>query len=246
MRLDKFLTATGCCSRTEAKRAVRGGNVLVNGLPAASADMKVNEETDQIVFCGKVVSYQKYCYIMLNKPEGVVSATEDPREKTVLDLLPGNVRRPGLFPCGRLDKNTVGLMMITDDGLLGHRLLSPKHHVTKEYRFCAKFPISEEDVAQMEQGLVLDDGYVTLPAKVWVDDTRKGGVITLTEGKYHQIKRMLEAVHNQITFLERIRFGCLSLDEALERGEWRYLTQEEIAGLEAHASRESQITEDGE
>lgn len=235
MRLDKFLSVTGCCSRADAKRAVRGGNVWVNGQAAHAADMKIDENKDQILYFGKEILYQKYLYIMMNKPAGVVSATEDERELTVLNLLPDEIRREGLFPCGRLDKNTVGLLLVTDDGELAHRLLSPKNHVAKDYYFCSKFPISDEDCEKMEQGLVLDDGYVTLPARITLDEGRKSGKITLTEGKYHQIKRMLEAVHNQITFLERIRFGCLTLDSNLNRGEWRFLTSQEIAGLEAHA-----------
>ena len=235
MRLDKFLTVTGCCSRSEAKRVVRGGGVTVNGVPARSSDMKVSELTDRIAFCGKTVVYQQFRYIMLNKPSGVVSATEDGKDPTVLDLLPSDMRKTGLFPCGRLDKNTLGLMLITDDGALGHRLLSPKHHVSKEYRFCSKFPVSEDDVQRMEEGLTLEDGYVTLPSKVLLDEDGKSGTIILNEGKYHQIKRMLEAVHNQITYLERIRFGSLSLDPKLQRGDWRELTRDEMESLVADA-----------
>ena len=170
---------------------------------------------------------------MLNKPEGYVSATEDGREKTVLDLLTGDAVRPGLFPCGRLDKNTLGLMLITDDGELAHKLLAPKSHVSKTYRFRSKFPISLADAERFEGGVTLEDGYVTLPAKIELDEDATGGYITLTEGKYHQIKRMLEAIDNKITYLERITFGNLVLDKSLERGEWRYLTEEEIVGLRA-------------
>ena len=234
MRLDKFLGACGCGSRADAKRAIRKGAVTVNGIAAKNADRAIDEEHDKVVFCGKTVVYRRYVYIMMNKPEGVVSATEDGREKTVLDLLPPDVRRAGMFPCGRLDKNTLGLILLTDNGELGHRLLSPKHHVTKVYRFRSKFPISEADASRFEDGLVLEDGYVTLPAKIELLGAGDEGYITLTEGKYHQIKRMLESLNNRITYLERVRFGPLCLDDSLSRGEWRYLSDEEMAALEAH------------
>jgi 16S rRNA pseudouridine516 synthase len=171
---------------------------------------------------------------MLNKPDGVVSATEDGRDRTVLDLLPDGVRNDRMFPCGRLDKNTLGLMLITDNGELSHRLLAPKSHVSKSYRFRSEAPVSAEDAKRFEGGLTLEDGYVTLPAKIELDEDGMGGVITLTEGKYHQIKRMLQALDNKITYLERLTFGPLTLDSSLERGEWRYLSEDEIAALEQH------------
>ncbi len=234
MRLDKFLGITGCCTRTEAKKIIRAGGVTVNGRVAKSPEDKVNPEGDAICFCGQAVIYRKYTYIMLNKPEGVVSATEDGRDRTVLDLLPGEMKKDHLFPCGRLDKYTLGLMLLTDNGELAHRLLAPKSHVSKEYYFRAQAPVSAADAVRFEEGLVLEDGYVTKPAKIALEGDGTCGVITLVEGKYHQIKRMLSAIDNRITYLERIRFGNLVLDPALERGEWRYLTEEEIAGLEAH------------
>ena len=234
MRLDKFLGMMGCCTRSEAKRIVRSGGVSVNGAVAKAVDMAIDPEQDRVVFLGSPVVYRQYVYIMMNKPEGVVSATEDGRDRTVLDLLPPDARRAGLFPCGRLDKNTLGLVLLTDNGALGHRLLAPKSHVTKHYRFESKFPMTAEEAARFENGLVLEDGYVTLPAEITLDESGKSGYITLTEGKYHQIKRMLESLNNRITYLERVRFGPLTLDPALGRGEWRYLTDEEIAALEAH------------
>ena len=237
MRLDKFLGITGCCSRTDAKRAVRAGKVEVNGVAIKVSDANIDPENDVVIFCGKEVVYRKYTYIMLNKPEGYVSATDDTREKTVLDLLPNDMKKDKLFPCGRLDKNTLGLMLITDNGDLAHRLLSPRSHVSKTYVFKSKFPVSTEDALRFEGGVVLEDGYQTLPAGIQLDSDGMGGVITLTEGKYHQIKRMLEALNNKITYLERVSFGTLTLDTSLERGEWRYLNDEEIAGLEAHAKK---------
>ena len=162
---------------------------------------------------------------MLNKPEGYVSATDDEREKTVLDLLPDEERRLGLFPCGRLDKNTLGLVILTNDGDSAHRLLSPKHHVDKVYKFECKLPLSQDDVSLLERGVDIG-GYNTKPCKITLSQPTCGE-ITLTEGKYHQIKRMLEAVNNKITYLERVSFGNIVLDSSLDRGEWRYLTEEE-------------------
>lgn len=236
MRLDKFLGLCGCCSRAEAKKILRAGGVCVNGVVQTSAEYKICPDTDRIVFCGRPLVYRKYVYIIMNKPQGVVSATEDGRDKTVLDLLPEEVRRAGLFPCGRLDKNTVGLILITDNGDLGHKLLAPKSHVEKEYRFRSARAVSDVDVAQLESGVTLDDGYETKPAKLQLEDGGDRGIITLTEGKYHQIKRMFEARDNKIVELERIRFGPLSLKGIPNRGDWRYLTDDEIATLERHGS----------
>ena len=235
MRLDKFLSICAVSSRSETKKAARSGEIFVNGVCAKTSDISVDEERDEIIFRGERVIYRKYTYILLNKPEGYVSATDDSNEKTVLDLLPAEFKKKGLFPCGRLDKNTLGLMLLTDNGELAHRLLSPKNHVEKKYRFRSKFPIAAEDAARFEGGLTLEDGYVTKPAKIELLGGRDEGVITLHEGKYHQIKRMLDALGNKITYLERISFANLTLDETLLRGEWRYLEAYEIAELESTA-----------
>ncbi len=235
MRLDKYLSLTGTATRTEASRAVRAGEVLVNGLPAKKADLQLDPDTAVVHFRGVPVVYRQYTYILLHKPDGVVSATEDGREQTVLDLLPDDLRRirPALFPCGRLDKHTTGLMLLTNNGDLSHRLLSPARHVDKTYRFRVKFPLSDEDISALESGVDIG-GYVTAPCRVerGADDLARAGLITLHEGKYHQIKLMMEARHNQITELQRITFGPLTLDPALAPGEWRMLTEEEIAALE--------------
>lgn len=233
MRLDKFLSETGTLSRSESGRAVRAGKVLVNGRAAKSPSDRVDPEQDEIFFGGERVLYRRFTYILLNKPDGYVSATEDGREKTVLELLPEKQRKIDLFPCGRLDKHTLGLMLLTNDGQLAHDLLSPRHHVEKRYRFSVKFPLTDEEVARLEQGTVLEDGYETKPSRICLDEERKSGTIMLIEGKYHQIKRMMESVHNQITSLERISFGPLTLDPTLERGAWRYLTEAEEAALQA-------------
>ena len=235
MRIDKFLSNMGIASRSESSRAARQGQILVNGVAVKKADTHIDPDADEIVFCGRVITYRKYTYILMNKPDGVVSATEDGRDKTVIDLLPEELRKLNLFPCGRLDKHTLGLVMLTDNGELAHRLLSPKHHVKKRYRFESKFEMSDADREYLERGATLEDGYVTKPSEIELFEDRKSGIITLTEGKYHQIKRMLESVENKITYLERISFGPLSLDDSLSRGEWRYLTEEEIKKLEENS-----------
>ena len=234
MRLDKFLSSNGIASRSEAQKAARAGKILVNGVTVAKSDMQIDPERDVVSYFGKAVEYRKFVYVMLNKPIGYVSATEDGKDPTVLELLPEELRKRELFPCGRLDKNTEGLMLLTDNGPLGHFLLSPKRHVSKKYRFASKFPITEEAKAQLEAGVDIG-GYVTKPCQVEIIDG--GGYITITEGKYHQIKLMLDAVANKVRSLERITFGPLTLDEGLERGQWRYLTDEEIKLLEAHAPK---------
>ena len=230
MRLDKLLSECGIASRKESAKAAKTGQILVNGTSATKADIQVDPNNDVIVFCGKAVRWREFVYVMLNKPDGYVSATEDSRgEQVVTSLLPEEYQKMGLFPCGRLDKHTLGLMLLTNDGQLSHRLLSPKRHVAKTYAFRVKFPLSEADVATLQDGVDIG-GYLTKPCSVTLSGEREGN-ITLTEGKYHQIKLMMEAVHNQITYLERITFGPLTLDSALSRGEWRELTDAEIAAL---------------
>lgn len=233
MRLDKLLSECGVATRSEAARAARTGKIKVNGIPAPRPDQKVDPERDEILYCGEPVIYQKYLYLMLNKPDGYVSATEDGKDPTVIELLPEEYRRQGLFPCGRLDKHTLGLMLLTNDGVLSHRLLAPKNHVAKTYAFSVKFPLSDADVSDLEAGVDIG-GYLTKPCKVSLSDSREGS-ITIIEGKYHQIKLMMQAVHNQITSLERITFGPLELDSSLARGAWRRLTQEEIERLRKDA-----------
>ncbi len=230
MRLDKLISECGLSTRRETAKAVKAGAVIVNGIPAKKPDMQVDPEGDTVIFCGRAVNYRKYVYFMLNKPDGYVSATEGSRDPVVTELFPEEYQRMGIFPCGRLDKHTVGLQLITNDGQLSHRLLSPSKHVTKSYAFSVKFPLSDADVTALENGVDIG-GYVTKPAEVKLSN-EKNGVIRITEGKYHQIKLMMEAVHNQITSLERVTFGALSLDPTLDRGEWRELHADELEALQ--------------
>lgn len=234
MRLDKFLSETATATRSEASKAARGGRIFVNGTPCKDSSCHIDPEKDEVVYCGEKVVYKKYIYVMLNKPEGYVSATEDGRDKTVLELLPEKLRGMSLFPCGRLDKNTTGLMLLTNNGELGHKLLAPKSHVSKTYRFKSLERLSDEDVKKLEGGVYISGGYLTKPAKIKLYDGSLEGEITITEGKYHQIKYMFEAVKNKITELERISFGPLKKDENLPCGEWRYLSSDEEKSLIDH------------
>lgn len=234
MRLDKFFSAAAVLSRKECARAVRAGRVTVGGAVAKKPDQPCDPERDEICLDGVRIGYRKNHYILLYKPDGVVSATEDGKDETVLSLLPPEYTAWGLFPCGRLDKHTTGLMLLTDDGELAHRLLSPRRHVEKSYRYRVKFPLTAEECTRFEAGLVLEDGYETKPAKIRQDDAYSG-TITLTEGKYHQIKRMMLALHNQITELKRVTFGPLTLPAEFSPGEWREVNETELAALRAAA-----------
>ena len=240
MRLDRFLVSTGKLSRSEAGRAARAGKITVDGVVEKHADRQIDPQVNEITLFGETLVYRRYTYLLLNKPDGVVSATEDGRERTVLDLLPAELNRIGLFPCGRLDKHTLGLMLLTNDGALSHALLSPRHHVEKQYAFTCREPLSEPDKQLLEGGVELEDGYMTKPARLTVEPDGLSGVIVLTEGKYHQIKRMFESVGNKITSLERISFGPLRLDASLSRGEWRYLESAEIEALRQAAGEVSE------
>ena len=232
MRIDKFLSEMAVCSRSEASKAARSGGITVDGQPVKRADVHIDPERNTVCYFGQPVAYKKFTYIMLNKPDGYISATDDPRERTVLELLDERSRKLGLFPAGRLDKNTLGLLILTNDGELCHRLLSPKNHVEKRYYFETERNITEEDKQKLESGVDLD-GERTKPAKLALSGDRSG-VITITEGKFHQIKRMFEVVCNKVVYLERIEFGGIELDRNLARGEWRELTAGEIETLRKH------------
>lgn len=229
MRLDKLISECGLASRTETARACRAGSVTVNGVSVKKSDTQVDPEADRVFFCGREVLWRRYVYLLLNKPQGYVSATEDGDAPCVTELVPAEYRKMGIFPCGRLDKYTTGLMLLTNDGPLAHRLLAPKSHVTKRYGFRVASPLSAEAVQRLEAGVDIG-GYVTAPCEVTLT-APDCGVIAITEGKYHQIKRMMETVGTRITELERLTFGSLALDPALARGCWRELTDEETAAL---------------
>ena len=232
MRIDKLLSELGIASRKEAAKIAKSGGILVDGLPERDVSKHIDPEKSRVVFQGREVVYQRYTYVMLNKPEGYVSATDDKSLPYVTELLPEELRRRELFPVGRLDRDTVGLMILTNNGQLAHSLLSPKHHVKKEYRFTAAEPLSDGAEEIFKNGVTLADGYECKSAELYMDEGRMSGRILLTEGKYHQIKRMIASQSNRVTSLERISFGGIELDRALSRGQWRYLTDKEIEILE--------------
>jgi 16S rRNA pseudouridine516 synthase len=232
MRIDKLLSELGIASRKEAARVAKSGGVIVDGVPVKDLSRHIDPDRSRVVYLGREVTYQKFTYVMLNKPEGYVSATDDKSLPYVTELLPEELRRRELFPVGRLDRDTVGLMILTNNGVLAHSLLSPKHHVEKEYYFTAAEPLDADAEREFKEGITLADGYECKSAGLVLLEDRREGRITLTEGKYHQIKRMIASRSNRVTSLERISFGSIRLDPSLSRGEWRYLTDEEIAILE--------------
>ena len=232
MRIDKLLSELGIASRKEAAKVAKSGGIIVDGVAVRDVSKHIDPERSQVIYLGREVVYQKYTYVMLNKPTGYVSATDDKSLPYVTELLPEELRRRELFPVGRLDRDTVGLMILTNNGVLAHSLLSPKHHVTKEYYFTAVEPLRAGAEEHFKNGVTLADGYECKPAELYLSEDRREGRIVLTEGKYHQIKRMIAAQDNRVTSLERISFGGILLDRSLSRGEWRYLTKEEIDILE--------------
>ncbi|MBO5926291.1 MAG: rRNA pseudouridine synthase [Clostridia bacterium] len=225
-RIDKIFASCGVLSRSECLSAVKKKKISVNGEIVKSPSQKADIEKDVILFENKPVKLEKFVYIMLNKPFGVVSASSDGNFQTVVDILPENFKRKGLFPCGRLDKDTVGLIIITNDGVSAHKRLAPKTHAEKVYYFETAEAVSNLDAEKIEKGVLLKDGYITAPSKVKLL-TDKSGEITLTEGKYHEIKRIFGSLGNKITFLKRISFADIKLDESLAYGEARYLTEKE-------------------
>lgn len=226
-RLDKFLVSQNMGSRKDVGILVRKGAVLVNGAAALKADQKINPEKDVVTVSGKDIVYRKHLYIMMNKPEGVLSATEDKRQKTVLDLLPEELRRRNLFPAGRLDKNTTGLLIITDDGDFAHQMLAPKKHVYKQYLAQLEGPVTEEMIREFERGISFG-GIQFSPARLWTQENRTQAYVEIHEGKFHQIKRMFEAVGNPVRSLKRLKIGGLHLDDTLQEGESRLLDSSEI------------------
>ena len=229
-RLDKLLAATGKWSRKEAKALLKAGRVQVDGVTARAPEEKVPEGA-RVTVDGHPVSTEKYTYLMLHKPAGVVSSTEDPRERTVLSLLPPDLRRLDLFPVGRLDKDTEGLLLLTNDGGLAHRLLTPGKHVDKVYYAEVDGPLDEGDCAAFAEGIALRDGTKCLPAELTLLEEPGQCLVTLREGKYHQVKRMLASRGAPVTYLKRLSMGPLKLDTTLPPGAFRPLTQGELAVL---------------
>lgn len=232
MRIDKFISDAGIASRRDSARAAKSGGITVDGAPVRDVSKHIDPEKSKVTYLGREIVYRKYTYVMLNKPEGYVSATDDKSLPYVTELLPDELRKQELFPVGRLDKDTTGLMILTNNGVLAHSLLSPKKHVSKVYYFTASEPLSAGAEDNFKNGVTLADGYECKSAILDLSSDRLSGEITLTEGKYHQIKRMIAAQGNRVTSLERISFGDIPLDRKLARGEWRYLTDEEIKILE--------------
>lgn len=237
MRLDKFLADTGVGSRKEVKQLVKKGRVTVNGVVEKEGKAQVNEQKDTIVYAGQELSYQRFYYYMLHKPQGVVSATEDTRDQTVMDLFDAATYRTDLFPVGRLDKDTEGLLLLTNDGQLAHQLLAPKKHVDKEYFAIVKGIVTEEDRQLFATGFTLTGGEQVKPSRLVidaVDEMQQETQIHLViqEGKFHQVKRMFETVGKKVIYLKRVRMGPLHLDKALPLGSLRPLTTAEIQCLQ--------------
>ncbi|MBO5209329.1 MAG: rRNA pseudouridine synthase [Lachnospiraceae bacterium] len=230
MRLDKFLSDMKCATRSQLKKDIRAGLVTVNGEMVRQSDFAVDENKDKVGYKGTIYEYEKFVYYMLNKPAGVVSATEDKKDKTVVDLLK-DIGRDDLFPMGRLDKDTEGLLILTNDGALTHELLSPTKHVEKVYECTLAEPFDVTQKEKLEQGVDIGEKKLTMPAKVAILEEKKIA-LTILEGKFHQVKRMLQAVGNEVIYLKRVRMGGLVLDERLQPGEYRKLTSEEVKLLQ--------------
>ncbi len=238
MRIDKLISECGIASRKETAKAARAGMITMDGVCVRDPSAHVDPQRQSVIFCGRKIEYRRFTYVMLNKPEGYVSATEDSHLPVVTELLSPELQKMELFPVGRLDRDTVGLMILTNDGVLAHTVLAPKRHVEKQYAFKCAVPLAEGAEELFRSGVTLKDGYECKSAELLPDADRTGGIITLTEGKYHQIKRMIASTDNRVTFLERISFAGIELDRGLARGEWRPLTPEEEARLKSAAGNQ--------
>jgi 16S rRNA pseudouridine516 synthase len=230
MRIDKMLANLGYGSRKEVKQLLKSGAVTVDGDVVKDAKQHIDTSKQTVSLNGEIIEYKEFIYLMMNKPQGVLSATEDSTGETVIDLLALEDQVYEPFPVGRLDKDTEGLLLITNDGQLAHRLLAPKKHVPKTYFAVIDREVTEEDVRAFAAGVTLDDGYETKPGelKILKSGIRSDIELTITEGKFHQVKRMFEAVGKSVVYLQRISMGPLPLDETLELGEYRELTDEEV------------------
>lgn len=234
MRLDKLLAHNGFGTRKDVKKMVRKGTVKVNGVPERDSSAHINPAVDDVTVLGESVTYQEFVYLMMNKPSGVISATEDSREETVIDLLTADHQRFEPFPVGRLDKDTEGLLLITNDGKLTHELLSPKKNIPKTYYAKIDGIVTEADTEAFAEGVTLEDGFHTKPGilKIISSDDISEIELTITEGKFHQVKRMFEAVEKEVIYLKRLSMGTLLLDETLEPGDVRPLSEQELNHLD--------------
>ncbi len=224
-RIDKILVSQGIGSRREVQKRIKSGEVTVNGEIIRKPEFKANAENDEIAVLGKVLNYSEHIYIMMNKPAGVVSASNDNHDKTVIDILPDEYKRKGLFPAGRLDKDTEGLLIITDDGDFAHRMLSPKKHVDKQYIAQLDGEITEKTIQNFKQGIIFADGTKCLPAKLEIyNNDKKTGLVTICEGKFHQVKKMFISCGLNVVHLQRISIGGLYLDGNLPIGGCKLLT----------------------
>ncbi|KXG08838.1 Ribosomal small subunit pseudouridine synthase A [Anoxybacillus sp. P3H1B] len=240
LRIDKMLANMGYGTRKEVKKLLKSGVVKMDGVIVKDPKTQVNPETQIVTVWGEEVEYKEFVYLMMNKPPGVISATEDDMEETVVDLLEEEDQIFAPFPVGRLDKDTEGLLLLTNDGQLAHQLLSPKKHVPKTYFAVIDGEVNEEDIAAFRRGVILDDGYETKPAELIIlkPGTRSDVEVTITEGKFHQVKRMFQAVGKRVVYLKRIQMGPLALDPSLALGEYRELTEEEIEMLKNVSAHE--------
>ena len=234
MRVDKLLSNVGVASRAELKKYCKQGLISVNGKVINNPGVQVDSESDDIRFNGEKIVYREFVYIMLNKPDGYISATFDKYDPIVLDLIDQSYLVFEPFPVGRLDTDTEGLVVLTNDGQLAHRVLSPKKHVPKTYYAKIQGKVTEEDILAFEKGVILDDGYETMPSqlKILKSDDMSEIELTIHEGKFHQVKRMFESVGKKVVYLKRLSMGKLKLDESLKLGEYRELTEEEVKLIE--------------
>ena len=234
MRVDKLLSNVGVASRAELKKYCKQGLIYVNGKVINNPGVQVDSENDEVMFNGEKIVYREFVYIMLNKPDGYISATFDKYDPIVLDLIDQSYLVFEPFPVGRLDKDTEGLLVLTNYGQLAHRVLSPKKHVPKTYYAKIEGKVTQEDILAFEKGVVLDDGYETMPSqlKILKSDDMSEIELTIHEGKFHQVKRMFESVGKKVVYLKRLSMGKLKLDESLELGEYRELTEEEVKLIE--------------
>ncbi len=244
-RVDKILSNYGFGTRREIKQLVKNGEVRVDGEVISDSGMHVDPKKSQIEISGQKLNYRQYIYIMMNKPAGVISATFDNRHETVIDILPEEYKCFELFPVGRLDIDTEGLLLITNDGQLAHELLSPKKHVPKRYFAFIEGEVTEDDVKKFEEGIILEDGYKALPAELYIldRDVNSSVDVVIYEGKFHQVKRMFEAVGKKVRFLKRVTMGNLVLDKELAPGEFRELTEDELSNLinEVRSEKDSNL-----